>query len=231
MILVRRSTRASLVRLSAAFASLAITLAACGGDDGTSPTTPAAIARVSADSLTTPVGVPVAQPLVVVVTGGSGTPLPNVEVEWGIGNGGGSLSDTTVVTDAAGQAKTTYTPGTVPGIARVTARAGSATVFFTLTLVAGAPSALAKFGSDNPAAVAGSKLTLSVRLQDAFGNPISGGTVNWNANGGTLSAGTSTTDTGGVASVTYTVSSAKGTYSLTASYGDLPPSTFTIVAL
>lgn len=228
MILVRRSPRISLISLLTAVAA---TVGACGGDDGTSPTTPSAIALVSADSQTTPVGVPMAEPLVVQVTGRNGTPIPNVDVVWGIGNGGGSLSDTTVKTDASGHAQTTYTPGTVPGVARVTAKAGSVTVFFTMTLVAGPPTALAKFGSDNPATIAGSKLTLSVRLADSYGNPISGGTVNWTADGGTLSAETSTTDEGGVASVDYTVSSTKGTYTLTAVYEGLPPATFTITAL
>jgi len=210
---------------------LLVITAACG-DGGTNPSGPRAIARVSADSQTTAAGVKMAQPLVVVVTGSGGSPFQGATVNWSIGNGGGSLSDTVTTTDAAGHAQTTYTPGTTPGTARVTATvAGGPNLFFTLTLVAGPPTELRKFGFDNPAVVAGTVLTLSVKLVDAVGNGISGKTVNWAPNGGSVGAGTSTTDSGGVASVTYTTGSTAGNYSLTATVEGIPPTTFNIRAI
>src|SRR6476620_10569876 len=130
--------------------------AACGGNDSTSPTKPAAIARVSADSQTTAAGVKMSQPLVVLVTGGGGTPLAGTPVQWLIGNGGGSLSDSVSTTDANGRAQTTYTPGTVPGIARITAGTGNLSPLqFTITLVAGPATSLQPLGFANSAAVAG----------------------------------------------------------------------------
>jgi adhesin/invasin len=187
---------------------------------------------VSPDSQTTAVGVKMAQPLVVLVTGGGGAPLVNTPVEWTIGTGGGTLSDTTVETDAAGHAQTTYTPGNSPLVARVTAQAGSLSgLTFTITLVAGAATTLQKFGSDSPAAVVGSKLSLSVRVVDAFGNPISGSVVTWSAAKGTVSAATSTSDAGGVANIQYTLDADKGQYALTATVGALPPITFAITAI
>ena len=212
--------------------ALVAMVSACGGDDSTSPSTPRAITRVSADSQTTVAGVKMAQPLVVLVTGSGGSPLANAPVEWGIGNGGGSLSDTVVVTDAAGHAQTTYTPGTTPGIARITASAGSLPdLVFVITLVAGPPTTLQKFGFDNPAAVAGSKLSLSVKLVDAFGNAIPGKEVRWANAGGSISATTSTTNAGGVASVDYTIGTDPGSYSLTATFEGVPPVTFAVKAI
>ena len=214
-----------------ALVALMGTLVACGGDGPSDPSVPRAIAKVSADSQTTAVGVAMAQPLVVKVTGGGGTPVPNVEVVWGILAGGGTFNDTTTTTDADGNAQVIYTPGTTPGRAEVGAAVPGISTSFILTLVAGPATGLQKFGSDNPAAIKGSKLTLSVKMVDAFGNGISGGVVNWTASGGSLSGTTSTTDTGGVASVTYMIGDAAGRYSLTATVQGLPPATFTITAI
>lgn len=215
----------------AAAAALMGTLIACGDDGPSDPSAPRAIAKVSADSQTTAVGIAMAQPLVVVVTGGGGAPLPNVEVVWGILAGGGTFNDTTTTTDADGHASVIYTPGTTPGRAEVGAAVPGLSTSFILTLVAGPVTGLQKFGSDNPAAIKGSKLTLSVKMVDAFGNGIPGGVVNWTASDGTLSGTTSTTDTGGVASVTYTIGEAAGRYTLTATVAGLPPATFTITAI
>jgi hypothetical protein len=207
------------------------TLVACGDDGPSDPSAPRAIAKVSADSQSTTVGVTMAQPLVVVVTGAGETPLPNVEVVWGILAGGGTFNDTTTTTDANGHAQVTYTPGTTPGRAEVGAAVPGISTSFILTLVAGPAAGLQKFGSDNPAAVVGSKLTLSVKMVDAYGNGIAGGVVNWAASAGTVDVATSTTDAGGVASVTYTTGTDKGRYTLTASVDGLPTATFTISAI
>ena len=217
------------VRLAAVV--LVPVLAACGDDGGTTPSAARAMTRVSPDSQTTAAGVKMAAPLVVLVTGTGGTPLAGTSVQWTIGSGGGTLSDSVSTTDAAGHAQTTYTPGTAPAVAHVTANVdGLPGLTFTVTLVAGPPTTLQKFGFDNPAAVAGSTLSLSVKLVDAFGNAISGRTVTWAAAGGTISATTGTTDTGGVATVAYTLGSA-GSYSLTATVEGIPPTTFTVKAI
>ena len=214
-----------------AFAVLVATLAACGNDGSTDPSRPSAMAAVSPDSQDTAAGVKMSQPLVVRVTGGGATPIAGATVSWTIGTGGGSLSDSTSTTDADGLAQTTYTPGTSVATANVSAAVGSLRTNFKIVLVAGPPAELLKFGSDSPAAVAGSKLTLSVKLADAFGNGIENQTVNWAAAGGSISATTSTTDKGGVASVTYTLGADPGTYTLTATVEGVPVQTFTIKAI
>jgi len=214
-----------------AFAVLIATQAGCGNDGSTDPSGPSAMAAVSPDSQTTAAGVKMSQPLVVRVTGGGETPIAGTSVSWTIGTGGGSLSDTSSTTDADGLAQTTYTPGTSPLTATVSAAVGSIRTNFKIVLVAGPPAELLKFGSDSPAAVVGSTLTLSVKLADAFGNGIADQTVNWAAVGGSISATTSTTDKGGVASVTYTLGTDPGTYTLTATAEGVPDQTFTIKAI
>jgi hypothetical protein len=214
-----------------AFVVLVAAQAACGGDGGTDPSKPSAMVAVSPDSQTTAAGVKMSQPLVVRVTGGGGTPIAGTVVEWSIGAGGGTVSDSVSTTNADGQAQTTYTPGTQPAIAGVTAAAGSLRTTFRIVLVAGPPSELRKFGFDSPAAITGSVLTLSVKLVDAFGNGVSGKSVSWAAAGGSISATTSTTNDGGVASVTYTLGADPGTYSLTATAEGIPAQTFNIKAI
>lgn len=227
------SARFSTVFARVAVMAAVVIAAACGGDSGsTDPSTPSAISRVSPDSQSAPAGVKMAQPLVVLVTGGGGAPLANTPVEWTIGTGGGSVSETVSQTDAAGHAQTTYTPGTALTVAHVSAQAGSlASLQFTISLTAGPPKTVQKFGSDSPAAVAGSKLTLSVKVVDEFGNAIAGSVVNWAGGSGTVSVATSTTDAGGVAAVQYTLGAAKGQYSLTATVAGLAPVTFTVTAI
>ena len=214
-----------------AFVVLVAMQAACGDNGSTDPSKPNAMAAVSPDSQTTAAGVKMAQPLVVRLTGGGDTPIAGTKVFWGITSGGGSLTDSTSTTDADGKAQTTYTPGTELGTANVSAAVGDIRTNFKIVLVPGPATQLAKFGSDNPAAVAGSKLTLAVKLVDAFGNGIADQTVNWAADGGAISATTGTTDKGGVTSVTYTLGEQPGTYTLTATAEGVPAATFTIRAI
>ena len=214
-----------------AFVVLVASQAACGNDGGTDPSQPSTMVAVSPDSQTTAAGVKMSEPLVVRVTGGGDTPIAGQAVSWTIGVGGGTVSDTVSTTDADGKAQTTYTPGTAPLTANVFANVGSIRTTFKIVLVAGAPAELRKFGSDSPAAITGSVLTLSVKLVDAFGNGIADKTVDWATAGGSINATTSTTDKGGVASVTYTLGADPGTYTLTATAEGLPAATFSIKAI
>jgi len=228
-----------------AFVVLVVAQAACGNDGSTDPSKPNAMVAVSPDSQTTAAGVKMSEPLVVRVTNGGETPIAGTSVSWTIGTGGGSLTDTTSTTDADGLAQTTYTPDTLPAIANVKAAVGSISHTFKIVLVAGPPAELRKWGSDSPAAVAGSVLTLSVKLVDKFGNGISDQTVNWAASGGLIAnvsllcelpdmscpATTSTTDKAGLASVTYTLGADPGTYTLTATVEGVPAATYTIKAI
>lgn len=230
MQLVRRSSFTYLTPLIAL--TTAALAAACGDDGTTDPNVPRALTRVSPDSQSTLAGVVMTEPLVVRVTGASGAPLAGAEVAWTIVSGGGSLSAAFDTTDTAGEASTLYTPGTTAGPAEVQAIAGAVlTVNFKVTLTAGPLARLDKFGSSNPAAIKGSKLTLSVKAVDQFGNGIEGVAVAWTASGGTVESATGTTNAGGVTSTNFTLGEAPGAYTLTATSEGLAPVTFTITAI
>jgi len=60
-------------------------------------------------------GLPLAEPLAVVVRGPTGDPLPGVAVSFEVVAGAGWLSDAVATTDAAGRAETHLTAGDAPG--------------------------------------------------------------------------------------------------------------------
>ncbi len=94
------------------------------------------IAMVSGNGQAATVGKPLAAPFVVVVKDGAGVPVAGFSVTFAVTAGGGTLSATTVSTNASGQAQTTLTVGRNPGTNRVTATATGLTgspVTFTAT--------------------------------------------------------------------------------------------------
>ncbi len=116
---------------------------------------------------------------------------------------GGTLSAASLVTDANGEATTTFTAGNTPGEATVTATAtsGDATASVTINITAPQPATLNLTVS--PSTVpAGSSAILTVQVLDKNGKPVEGATVTLTATQGTLGASSLTTDTTGYASTT-----------------------------
>ena len=74
-----------------------------------------AVLKVSGDNQEGDTGVPLNHPFVVEVQDEKGVPLPGVSVTFAVTAGSGTLSTTTVTTDAAGKAETTLNLGTTPG--------------------------------------------------------------------------------------------------------------------
>jgi adhesin/invasin len=178
------------------------------------------------------VGEALAQPIVVHVSDQNGASLSNAVVAWAVLSGGGSVSESTSLTDANGNASVTWTMGQVAGIDSLRASlASGASVIITATATAGPAVAINKTSGDNQSIAAGTASEpMVVTLVDAFGNPVAGATVNWSATGsGVLSSLTSTTDENGQASVTLTTSTTPETAVVTAASGAITPSaTFTI---
>ncbi|AHG90000.1 hypothetical protein J421_2463 [Gemmatirosa kalamazoonensis] len=79
-------------------------------------------------------------------------------------------------------------------------------------------------------AVVGSPVAVRVRVADAQGNALRGVPVSWSTFAGGVSATSSTTDVGGVATTTWTLGPAAGTQSLSATAGSAPSLTFTATA-
>lgn len=207
---------------------------ACGSDPASS-TNPGTISKVSGDSQSVVVAAALASPMVVRVLAENGDPVSGTVVSWTLASGAaGTLAASTSTTDAGGQASMELTAGTIASSITISASTGSLVgVTFTQTVTAGAASALAKFSGDGIAALVATGVQAVVRSVDAYGNPVPGVTVNWavGANGGTLSATTSTSDAAGLARVTLTLGTTPGVYTVRATSGTFAPVIFSITAI
>ncbi|HYW05754.1 MAG TPA: Ig-like domain-containing protein [Longimicrobium sp.] len=182
------------------------------------------------------ISTPLPQPLRVVVRRANGTPLPGITVEWAATLESGSVSPSISLTNASGEASTTWTLGSRIGANQVVATirdassALAAQVSFTATATAGPPAAINKTGGDQ-SAVAGQQAPspFGVIVLDISGNGVPGVTVTWNSVGGagTFQPATSVTNAQGVATTTWTAPTTAGSYSITASAAGLtsPPYT------
>ncbi len=171
---------------------------------------PASMAKFSGDNLTGQVGTPLATPHDVLITDANGNPVGGVTVTWAAATGGGSVSPTTSVTNAGGHAQTTRTLGPVPGTQTTTASAtGLTTVTFTVTAQVGGATQMAINAGNSQTDTVGQTLptAISVVVRDALNNPVSGVTVGWSVlgGGGSVSAPSSVTDAGGIASINWTL--------------------------
>ena len=89
------------------------------------------------------VGTALPQPLVVRARDAGGNPVPGLAVAWVVGDGGGSLTPLTSLTDQDGLASTQWTLGAAPGANGATAVvSGVGTVGFAATAVPGTPPGL-----------------------------------------------------------------------------------------
>ena len=96
------------------------------------------------------------------------------------------------------------------------------------------PSTVALVSGDaQPAPQVGTKLPLplTIKVSDAQGRSLAGINVVWAAKSGTLSASSSITDAGGTTSVEWTLGTAAGSQTATATVTGLKPVTFTAIAV
>ncbi len=154
-------------------------------------------------------GSALAQPLVVQAQTADGTPVPGVAVTF-TAPATGAVNPTSALTDAAGRAQTTMTLGTASGAQSFGAAAGGLTgATAAESATAAAAATLAKVSGDAQVDSVAHALAqpFVVRVNDAFGNPVAGTTVDWTrvAGAGTLATASSTSDSAGLASVGYTL--------------------------
>ncbi len=174
------------------------------------------------------------------VTDGSGNPVSNTTVNFIVASGGGSVTGASATTNASGVAAAgSWILGDIAGENTLTAGAVglSGSVMFTATGIAGpaASIALANPASNNQSAPAGSAVAIapSVKVVDAKGNGVQGVAVTFAvaSGGGTVTGASATTDASGVAQVgLWTLGSAAGANSLTATAGSLTGSPVTFNA-
>ena len=202
----------------------AVTVAApalfsCGGGDLVLPSEgePAVVTIVQGDSLSGRVGEVLAEPLIIEVIDGADRPVAGATVVVEIEDA--AVTPDTITTEGDGRASAEITLGSrvgaATGLVRVIAPESPVEVEADFTVIALASSAngLALVSGDEQVAPAGAVLAdpLVVGVTDEFGNPIEGVTITWTAEGGgSVSDATTTTDAGGLSSVTRTLGPAAG---------------------
>lgn len=147
----------------------------------------------------------------------------NITLAIGSNPGSGTLSGTKVVAATSGSAN--FTGLSInkagSGYTLVASAAGlSSATSSSFNILAAAPSTLTIVSGNNQSAIVGNALTnpLVVKVQDSYGNPISGVTVDWSITSGSGSFSTSSTssDLSGLATNTFTTSQTAGASSLQA---------------
>ncbi|MBF0620532.1 MAG: hypothetical protein HQL54_01265 [Magnetococcales bacterium] len=128
------------------------------------------------DNQTATVGTALTSPFTITATDSSSDPVENVSVTFAVASGGGSLSETSVMTDSSGMASTTLTLGQTIGSNTVTAsiaNSNASDVTFTAT---GTPGAAATLDLSASASTVSSNsatdVTLTAILKDQYGNIV-----------------------------------------------------------
>jgi hypothetical protein len=188
-----------------------------------------ALAVRAGDGQTATVGTLLPQPVKVALVLPDGRPVAGAVVAWSVGATGGSVSTSTSVTDAQGEATAQWTlPGTA-GTATLSAQTpGAHAVSFTATATPGAAAALTRISGDGQVPTPGTPLPadLVVRASDAYGNAVPGVAVAWTTPNGTFSPASSPTGADGIARARWTPA-APGPSTATATVAGVPPVTFT----
>jgi len=171
-------------------------LVACNGGDSLllpSEGQPATIEVLRGDRQSGKVGKPLAGPLVVEVTDTRNRPVEGATVTFVLTSGGpgADVVPHTATTDANGQASAQIVLGTTigqqTGEARVAVGAGTPrkTTFTAMAVSENANNLAAVAGEDQTGHVSAPLAQrLVVQVTDAFGNPIAGVPISWEAEGG-----------------------------------------------
>ena len=198
------------------------------------PGAPAALTKISGDGQQGTVGQQLSQPVVVRITDQFSNPIAGATVTWEIALGGGSVTASSSVTDAAGHASVGWTLGTAVGENRLGALyPGLASVTFVGLAKSGPPSSLTIVQGDGQTAVVGTRVpqALIVHVADAFGNPVADASVTFTvtSGGGSLST-TGLTDAEGNARASWTLGGQVGLQSVRASVSGATPVDFSATA-
>ncbi len=166
-----------------------------------------------------PVGSPLGNPLVVLVTDGFGNPVAGIPVDWDAQDG--TTDPGSSITGPDGKAQTSWTLGSSTGTQSASASSGNLTpVAFTATARPGSPNRLERVSGNDQSADPGEELSdpLVVRLLDEAGNGVPNRAVSWvvASGGGSVSSATSTTDENGRASTRWTLGGSEGANTLNA---------------
>jgi hypothetical protein len=207
---------------------------ACGGGDLVLPTDgePAQIEIAEGNEQTGTVGLPLDDALVVRLVDTAGNGVSSQAVTWVVATGGGSVTPETGTTDDEGLASAEWTlgPSTGPNtVSAVVAGVGGVTFIAIGTSDDGGPATpttIEPIEGEDQSAPAGSMVAIppAVRVTDDAGQPVGQVEVTFvvTGGGGTVTGGTRTTDSDGIARVGgWTLGSAPGVNMLEARAGSL----------
>jgi hypothetical protein len=168
-----------------------------------------------------PVGTPVPDQLVVLVTDQFGNPVANVEVDWSADDG--SVDPGSSTTGPDGRASTSWVLGSSTGAQTAAASSDGlegSPVSFTATALPGRATRLVLVSGNGQSASPGQELAqpLVVRLVDEDGNGVPNRAVTWviGVGGGSASPSTSTTGGNGEAETRWTLGPNAGANTLSA---------------
>ena len=217
------------VRVSAGEKSIVVEASA-------TPGAPEAVVAFSGDTQTGVVGAQLDAPVVAQVQDRFGNGVPGVLVIFEPANG--SVSATQVTSDEAGNAQTGWTLGERVGPQALEASVPGVAVPTTVsaTALAGPPTLMVLNTGDgqNPVIQTAVSVAPSVLITDAFGNPVEGVAVTFAvvAGGGSATGADQVTNAAGIATVgSWTVGSAVGLNTLSATAGGLGSVTFNATAV
>ena len=175
------------------------------------------LVKISGDDLYGSPGETLPDPFIVEVQDQYNIPMEGVLGSFSVVTGGGSLSTTTIITDANGRAESTLTLGNEPGTntIQVSVEGVSQTVIFTAEAIAPIPTMLETVSGNNQSGLTGDTLTnpFVVQVLAQNGNLLRGAAVQFTllTGGGALRPTTSITDANGRAESTLTLGNDSGT--------------------
>jgi hypothetical protein len=191
-----------------------ILLSACDKDNNTAPTPVATnLALSSGGAQAAIVATALGQPVAVLVTDENSNPMPGVVVQFAPVANDGSVSASSVTTDANGLAQVQWILGNTAGADSLVATVGTLSLTVVATAQPDAPAQLTMVSGNGQSAPADSTLgaQLVVKVADRFGNAVPNVTVQWSDDSnGTLSSVSAVTDATGFAKVGYTLGTSPG---------------------
>jgi len=167
---------------------------------------------------------------------GNSLSTSNKIITWSKTGTDGIFNSATSTTDGTGKATVIFTVGQITGtIYNITATDNSSPAITgisgNITVIAG-PAAKYEVNSSDINPIAGSNVTINAQLMDQYNNNVTtvGKTITWSktGTGGSFSSSTSTTNSSGIATVTFTAGRTAGTvYEVTGTDNSSPALTGT----
>jgi hypothetical protein len=213
-------------------ASVALFAVICSCKSSTAPSQSIIVNVISGSGQTIAVRDTAPEPLVVRVVDGSGAPVESATVAFSSKLIAGFTLPT--LTDANGMTQTRFVASTAVGLDSITTTTANVTTkgIFIITIVPGPADTVRKLSGDGQVGSPGQVLLFPfvVAVRDTFNNNIQGVTVNWVADGGIVSAASTSTDSVGQTQISFTLPDAPAKVHIAARVPGIPDAVFIATA-